>query len=111
MRFLGSLDAVAALAGAFQMNGALETAPADDLEAMLRANLAPAQAIARATLPHLLKQGGSLVFVGSRMAEAGGAAASAVARSQAYAARRPLPVEILILSALLRARSAPRRPR
>jgi NAD(P)-dependent dehydrogenase (short-subunit alcohol dehydrogenase family) len=49
---------------------------------MLRANLAPAHAVARAALPHLLKEGGRMVFVGSRTAETGGAGASAYAVSK-----------------------------
>jgi NAD(P)-dependent dehydrogenase (short-subunit alcohol dehydrogenase family) len=94
-RFLGSVDGVAALAGGFAMGGPLEAAPADEWEAMLRTNLAPAHAIARASLPHLLKQGGSLVFVGSRMAEVDGAGASAyaVSKSAVHALTRVLALE------------------
>jgi NAD(P)-dependent dehydrogenase (short-subunit alcohol dehydrogenase family) len=81
-RFLGVVDAVAALAGAFAMGGTLEAAPEEEWEGMMKANLAPAQAIARASLPYLLKQGGSLLFVGSRLAETGGGGASAYAVSK-----------------------------
>lgn len=81
-RFLGTVDGVAAIAGAFAGGGTMEKAPADEWDAMLLANVAPAHAVARAALPHLLKQGGSLVFVGSRMAETGGAGASAYAVSK-----------------------------
>lgn len=94
-RFLGVVDGVAALAGAFTMGGTLEAAPEEEWEEMLKANLAPAHAIARAALPHLLKQGGSLVFVGSRMAETGGGGASAyaVAKSAVHALTRVLAFE------------------
>lgn len=95
VRFLEVVDGVAALVGGFAMGGTLEAAPADEWEAMLKANLAPAYAIARATLPHLLKQGGSLVFVGSRMAEREGAGASAyaVSKSAVHALTRVLALE------------------
>jgi NAD(P)-dependent dehydrogenase (short-subunit alcohol dehydrogenase family) len=81
-RFLGTVDGVAAAAGAFAGGASLEQAPADEWDAMLLANLAPAHAVARAALPHLLKRGGSMVFVGSRMAETAGAGASAYAVSK-----------------------------
>jgi NAD(P)-dependent dehydrogenase (short-subunit alcohol dehydrogenase family) len=95
VRFLGVVDGVAALVGGFSMGGTVEAAPPDEWEAMLRANLAPAYAIARATLPHLLKQGGSLVFVGSRMAETDGEGASAyaVSKSAVHALARVLALE------------------
>jgi NAD(P)-dependent dehydrogenase (short-subunit alcohol dehydrogenase family) len=94
-RFLGVVDGVAALVGGFAMGGTLEAAPEDEWDAMLRANLAPAYAAARATLPHLLKQGGSLVFIGSRMAETAGAgsAAYAVSKSAVHALTRVLALE------------------
>jgi NAD(P)-dependent dehydrogenase (short-subunit alcohol dehydrogenase family) len=94
-RFLGTLDGVAAIAGAFAGGATFEAAPAEEWDAMLLANLAPAHAVARASLPHLLKQGGSLVFVGSRMAETSGAntAAYAVAKSAVHALTRILALE------------------
>jgi NAD(P)-dependent dehydrogenase (short-subunit alcohol dehydrogenase family) len=94
-RFLGAVDGVAALAGAFAMGGMLESAPEEEWEGMLRANLAPAHALARAALPHLLKEGGSLLFVGSRMAETGGGGASAyaVSKSAVHALTRVLAFE------------------
>jgi NAD(P)-dependent dehydrogenase (short-subunit alcohol dehydrogenase family) len=94
-RFLGVVDGVAACAGAFAMGGTLEKAPLEEWDAMLRSNLASAWATARAALPHLLKQGGSLVFVGARLAETGGAGASAyvVAKSAVHALTRVLALE------------------
>jgi NAD(P)-dependent dehydrogenase (short-subunit alcohol dehydrogenase family) len=94
-RFLGVVDGVAALAGGFAAGGRLEAAPEGEWEAMLHANLAPAWAVARAALPHLLKQGGSLVFVGARVAETGGAGASAyaVSKSAVHALTRVLALE------------------
>jgi NAD(P)-dependent dehydrogenase (short-subunit alcohol dehydrogenase family) len=94
-RFLGTVDGVAAIAGAYAGGATLEAAPAEEWDAMLLANLAPAHAVARAALPYLLKQGGSLVFVGSRMAETGGASAAsyAVAKSAVHALTRVLALE------------------
>lgn len=94
-RFLGVVDGAAALAGGFAMGGPLEQAPDDEWEGMLRANLAPAYALARTVLPHLLKQGGSLVFVGARMAETAGASAAgyAVSKSAVHALTRVLALE------------------
>jgi NAD(P)-dependent dehydrogenase (short-subunit alcohol dehydrogenase family) len=93
--FLGTLDGVAGIAGAFAMGGFLEEAPAGEWDAMLSANLATAYATSRAALPHLLRQGGSMVFVGSRMAETGGAkaAAYAVSKSALLALVRVLALE------------------
>jgi NAD(P)-dependent dehydrogenase (short-subunit alcohol dehydrogenase family) len=62
---------------------------------MLHANLTTAQTICRASLPHLLKQGGSVVTVGSRAAEAGGGgmAAYAVSKVAVHALTRALALE------------------
>jgi len=79
---MGGLDGVAAIAGAYAGSGTFEKAPPDEWERMLKANLATAAALCRATLPHLLKGGGSVVTVGSRTAEAGGAGAAAYAVSK-----------------------------
>jgi NAD(P)-dependent dehydrogenase (short-subunit alcohol dehydrogenase family) len=94
-RFLEVVDGVAACVGGFAMGGTLEKAPVDVWDAMLQANLTSAWATARAALPPLLKQGGSLVFVGSRMAETAGAGASAyaVAKSGVHALTRVLALE------------------
>jgi NAD(P)-dependent dehydrogenase (short-subunit alcohol dehydrogenase family) len=74
--WLGVVDGVAALAGAYAGSGTLEASPVDEWEGMLRANLGTVHGICRAALPHLLKQGGSVVTVGSRLAETGGAGAA-----------------------------------
>lgn len=81
--WLGRLDGVACLAGGWQGSGPLETTPASEWDAMLRINLASAHATCRAALPHLLKEGGSVVTVSSRSAETGGAGAAAYAASKA----------------------------
>ena len=62
---------------------------------MIKTNLGTAAALCRATLPHLLKGGGSVVTVGSRSAEAGGAgaAAYAVAKMGVIALTRALAAE------------------
>ena len=81
--WLGGLDGVAALAGAYAGSATLEAAPVREWEDMLRANLATTYGLCRASLPHLLKAGGSVVTVSSRLAEAGGAGAAAYAVSKA----------------------------
>lgn len=80
--WLGRLDGVACLAGAYAGSGSLEETPVTEWDAMLASNLSPVYAICRASLPHLLGQGGSVVTVGSRMAETGGAGAAAYAVSK-----------------------------
>ncbi|HXB54118.1 MAG TPA: SDR family oxidoreductase [Vicinamibacteria bacterium] len=82
-RWLGRLDGLAAVAGAYTGSGSLEAAPVEEWERMLQANLGTAFAVCRAALPHLLKQGGSVVTVGSQLASAGGAGAAAYAVSKA----------------------------
>ena len=82
--WLGGLDGVAAVAGAYAGAATLEKAPVGEWEDMLRANLATAHGLCRAALPHLLSNGGgSVVTVGSRLAEAGGAGAAAYGVSKA----------------------------
>jgi NAD(P)-dependent dehydrogenase (short-subunit alcohol dehydrogenase family) len=81
--WLGGVDGVAALAGAYAGSATVEAAPVNEWEDMLRANLKTAYGLCRASLPHLLKSGGSVVTVGSRLAESGGAGAAAYAVSKA----------------------------
>ncbi len=81
--WLGRLDGVAALAGGYKGSGPLETTPVSEWEQMLRINLASVHFTCRATLPYLLKEGGSVVTVSSRAAETGGAGAAAYAASKA----------------------------
>jgi NAD(P)-dependent dehydrogenase (short-subunit alcohol dehydrogenase family) len=81
--WLGRLDGVGCLAGGWQGSGPLETTPASEWDAMLRINLASVHATCRAALPHLLKEGGSVVTVSSRSAETGGAGAAAYAAAKA----------------------------
>ena len=78
----GGLDGVAALAGAYAGSGTLEATPESEWDDMIRVNLSSAHATCRAALPHLLRAGGSVVMVGSRAAEAGGAGAAAYATSK-----------------------------
>jgi NAD(P)-dependent dehydrogenase (short-subunit alcohol dehydrogenase family) len=80
---LGRLDGVAALAGGYAGAGTLEAAPVREWDEMMRTNLATTYGLCRASLPHLLKRGGSVVTVASRLAEAGGAGAAAYAVSKA----------------------------
>jgi NAD(P)-dependent dehydrogenase (short-subunit alcohol dehydrogenase family) len=81
--WLGGVDGVAALAGAYAGSATLEAAPVREWEDMLRANLSTVYGLCRASLPHLSKRGGSVVTVASRLAEAGGAGAAAYAVSKA----------------------------
>jgi NAD(P)-dependent dehydrogenase (short-subunit alcohol dehydrogenase family) len=81
--WLGGMDGVAALAGAYAGSGTMEAAPVREWEDMLRANLSTVYGLCRAALPHLTKEGGSVVTVASRLAEAGGAGAAAYAVSKA----------------------------
>jgi NAD(P)-dependent dehydrogenase (short-subunit alcohol dehydrogenase family) len=80
---LGRLDGVAALAGGYRGGGSLEAAPASDWPDMMAANLTATWSTCRAALPHLLKEGGSVVTVSSRLASAGGAGSAAYAVSKA----------------------------
>jgi NAD(P)-dependent dehydrogenase (short-subunit alcohol dehydrogenase family) len=80
---LGGLAGVAALAGAYAGSATLEAAPVREWDDMMRTNLATVHGLCRASLPHLLKRGGSVVTVASRLAEAGGAGAAAYAVSKA----------------------------
>lgn len=80
---LGRIDGVAALAGAFAGSGTLEAAPTAEWRAMMSTNLDTAYAICRAALPHLLRGGGSVVMVTSKLAEQGGAGAAGYAVSKA----------------------------
>ena len=93
--FLGVLDGVAIAVGTWSGGKTLEAAPAEEWDRMMRTNLATVYAVCRATLPHLLKQGGSVVTVGSKAAEMGGAGAAAYAVSKAavHALTRVLALE------------------
>lgn len=93
--WLGQLDGVACLAGAYAGSGTLEEAATGEWDHMLGANLGSVYASCRASLPHLLAQGGAVVTVGSRMAETGGAGAAAYAVSKlaVHALTRVLAIE------------------
>jgi NAD(P)-dependent dehydrogenase (short-subunit alcohol dehydrogenase family) len=85
---------LAALAGAFAGGGTAEKAPADEWTSMMRTNLDATWAACRGALPHLLKQGGAVVTVASRLAETGaGAAAYAVSKAGVIALTRVLSLE------------------
>jgi NAD(P)-dependent dehydrogenase (short-subunit alcohol dehydrogenase family) len=82
--WLGGLDGVAALSGAYAGGATLDAAPAREWDDMLRANLATVHGMCLAALPHMVSGGGgSVVTVSSRLAEAGGAGAAAYAVSKA----------------------------
>jgi len=92
---LGGLDAVALVAGGWAGGASFEAAPADEFDRMLRTNLDTVAHVCRAALPHLRAQGGSVVAVGSRAAETGGAgmAAYAVSKVAVHALVRVLALE------------------
>jgi NAD(P)-dependent dehydrogenase (short-subunit alcohol dehydrogenase family) len=79
---LGALDAVALVAGGWAGGTTFEQAPADEWDRMLRTNLDTVAHVCRAALPHLRAGGGSVVAVGSRAAETGGAGMAAYAVSK-----------------------------
>jgi NAD(P)-dependent dehydrogenase (short-subunit alcohol dehydrogenase family) len=78
----GRLDGVACMAGAYAGSGPLHTSPADEWPRMLGANLESVHGLLRAALPHL-GRGGSIVTVGARSVESGGAGAAAYVVSKA----------------------------
>jgi NAD(P)-dependent dehydrogenase (short-subunit alcohol dehydrogenase family) len=90
---LGGLDGLALVAGGWAGGTRFEDAPADEMARMLRVNLETAVNVCRAALPHLL--GGSVVAVGSRSAQTGGAgmAAYAVSKEALHALVRVLAAE------------------
>jgi NAD(P)-dependent dehydrogenase (short-subunit alcohol dehydrogenase family) len=81
--FLGRLDGLASLAGAYAGGRPFEEAPESEWASMMSANLATVYAVCRAALPRLLPHGGSVVTVGSRLALEGGAGSAAYAVSKA----------------------------
>lgn len=94
-RFLGVLDGLAIATGSWSGGATLEAAPPEDWDRMMRTNLDTVHLLCRTALPHLLKQGGSVVTVGARAAETGGAGAAAYAVSKAgvHALTRVLALE------------------
>jgi NAD(P)-dependent dehydrogenase (short-subunit alcohol dehydrogenase family) len=92
---LGVLDGVALVAGAWAGGTPFDEAPADEWDRMLRTNLDTAANVCRAALPRLRAGGGSVVAVGSRAAETGGAgmAAYAVSKVALHALVRVLALE------------------
>ena len=81
--WLGRVDGLAAVAGAYAGSGTLEAAPVAEWRRMMSTNLDTAYAVCRAALPHLLRSRGNAVTVASKLAEAGGAGAAAYAVSKA----------------------------
>ncbi len=79
---LGLVDAVALVAGGWSGGTSFDQAPVDEWSRMLRGNLDSAAYVCRAALPHLRKQGGSIVAIGSRAAETGGSGMAAYAVSK-----------------------------
>jgi NAD(P)-dependent dehydrogenase (short-subunit alcohol dehydrogenase family) len=79
---LGLVDAVALVAGGWAGGTSFDKAPVDEWNRMLRGNLDSAAYVCRAALPHLRRQGGSVVAIGSRAAETGGSGMAAYAVSK-----------------------------
>jgi NAD(P)-dependent dehydrogenase (short-subunit alcohol dehydrogenase family) len=80
--WLSGLDALALVAGGFAGGTTFEAAPAGEWDEMMRVNLATVGSVCRAALPHLRRQGGAVVTVGSKSAETGGAGMTAYAVSK-----------------------------
>jgi NAD(P)-dependent dehydrogenase (short-subunit alcohol dehydrogenase family) len=91
----GALRGVAACAGAWAGTPSFETAPDTEWTDMMSANLETVRATCAAALPHLLKDGGSVVTVASKLAERGatGAAAYLTAKAAVIALTRCLALE------------------
>jgi NAD(P)-dependent dehydrogenase (short-subunit alcohol dehydrogenase family) len=91
----GPLRGVAACAGAWAGTPTFEAAPDTEWTAMMSANLETVRATCAAALPHLVKDGGSVVTVSSRLAERGaaGAAAYLTAKAAVIALTRCLALE------------------
>ncbi len=83
VKWLGRLDGVAVLSGAYAGSGPFEKSPIEEWDAMMTANLMSTYSMCRASLPQLLDTGGSVVTVASRLAQSGGAGAAAYAVSKA----------------------------
>jgi NAD(P)-dependent dehydrogenase (short-subunit alcohol dehydrogenase family) len=79
---LGVLDGVALAAGGWAGGKRFDEAPEDEWARMQGTNLETVVRVCRAALPYLRKQGGSVVAVGSRAAETGGAGMAAYAVSK-----------------------------
>jgi len=92
---MGVLDGVALAAGGWAGGKRFDEAPEDEWPGMLSTNLGTVAHVCRAALPHLRKQGGSIVAVGSRAAETAGAgmAAYAVSKVAVHALVRVLALE------------------
>jgi len=92
---LGRLDGAALVAGGWGGGTRFEAAPAEEWSRMMRANLDTVAHVCRAALPHLLREGGSVVAVGSRAAELAGdgMAAYAVSKAAVHALVRVLALE------------------
>ena len=92
---LGVLDGVALAAGGWAGGRRFDEATEDEWARMLGTNLETVVNVCRAALPHLRKQGGSVVAVGARAAEAGGTgmAAYAVSKLAVHALVRVLALE------------------
>ncbi len=92
---LGTLDGLALVAGGWAGGAPFDEAPADEWPRMLGQNLETVAHVCRAALPQLRAKGGSIVAVGSRAAEAGGAgmAAYAVSKLAVHALVRVLALE------------------
>ena len=94
-RRLGVLDGVVLAAGGWAGGAPFDQSAPGEWESMLRTNLDTVAHVCRAALPHLQRQGGSVVAVGSRAAETGGAgmAAYAVSKVAVHALVRVLAIE------------------
>lgn len=87
-RVCGRIDAVCAIAGAFEMGGAVHETPPDLAERMMRLNVATMVNVVRATVPGMIqRRAGKIVTVGSTAALKGAAGMGAYTASKSTVMR------------------------
>jgi NAD(P)-dependent dehydrogenase (short-subunit alcohol dehydrogenase family) len=87
-RFFGRIDAVCALAGAFEMGGAVHEAAPALLDRMMKANVATMTNVVRAAVPGMIeRRAGKIVTVGANAAQKGVAGMGAYTASKSTVMR------------------------
>lgn len=84
----GHIDAICALAGAFEMGGAMHVASPELLDRMMKANVATMTNVVRAVVPGMIARGsGKIVTVGANAAQKGVAGMGAYTASKSAVMR------------------------
>ncbi|MEQ1955360.1 SDR family NAD(P)-dependent oxidoreductase [Mesorhizobium yinganensis] len=87
-RVFGRIDAVCAIAGAFEMGGAVHEAPPELAERMMKANVATMVNVVRAAVPGMIaRKSGKIVTIGSTAALKGTAGMGAYTASKSTVMR------------------------